>query len=77
MCFISVDLNFGFGCKFCFSARASLSFGDSTVKSRCSTLKLNPHLINHFILSLTSVLLQHSVVWTYTCSLKPKILLWD
>ncbi len=30
MCFILVDLNFGFGCKFCFSALVSLSFGDST-----------------------------------------------
>ncbi len=28
MCFISVD--FIFGCKFCFSALVSLSFGDST-----------------------------------------------
>ncbi len=47
------------------------------VNSRCSSLKLNPHLISHFIHSLTSVLLQHSVVWTYKCSLKPSILLWD
>ncbi len=29
MCFISVDLIFGFGSKFCFSALVSLSFGDS------------------------------------------------
>ncbi len=30
MCFISVDFIFSFGCKFCFSAFVSLSFGDST-----------------------------------------------
>ncbi len=77
MCFISVDLNFRFGCKFCFSALVSLFLSVILlVNSRCSSLKLNPHLISHFILSLTSVLLQHSVVWTYKCSLKPMILLW-
>ncbi len=77
MFFISVDLYFGFGCKFCFSALVSLFLSVILlVNSRCSSLKFNPHLISHFILSLTSVLLQHSVVWTYKCSLKPMILLW-
>ncbi len=56
MCFISVGLNFGFGVKFYFSALVSLSV-ILLVNSRCSSLKLNPHLISHFInFSVTSTL---------------------
>ncbi len=48
-------------CRFCVSLFFSVSFSKSVILlviSRCSSLMLNQHLINHLIISLTLTLLQ-------------------